>query len=417
MRYLFTAATAALLAIAGPMPAHAQGQVSGTAFNPAISLILNGTYASYSRDPAEFAISGFALSPEAGFTPEGLSVDESELALSANVDDKFYGFSSIALAQDAGQTSVELEEAWFETLTLPEGLTVKAGRFLSEIGYLNPIHAHAWDFADAPLAYTAMLNGSYSDSGIQLRWLAPTILYLQVGGELMRGDSYPASGAADSSGTGAYSVFAHIGGDIGSSHSWRAGLSFLSADANSRAISGTLLPAPGYAGDATSALDPAAGSTFTGKSDLMIGDFVWKWARNGNPRDRNFVVQGEFLHRREHGTLALTGPATGILPDGHFRATQDGWYLQGVYLFRPRWRVGARYDRLHAGNDVQWALLPGALATGHDPSRETVMVDFSNSEFSRLRLQLSRDRSRPETDRQLYLQYIMSMGAHGAHRF
>lgn len=46
------------------------------------------------------------------------------------------------------------------------------------------------------------------------------------------------------------------------------------------------------------------------------------------------------------------------------------------------------------------------------------MVDWSPSEFSRLRLQLARDKSRSgEADNQLWLQYIMSLGAHGAHKF
>ena len=81
-------------------------------------------------------------------------------------------------------------------------MKLKAGRFLSDIGYLNPIHAHAWDFADAPLAYVAMLNSAYSDTGIQLRWVAPTILFVEVGGELFRGDSFPAADGAASGGTG-----------------------------------------------------------------------------------------------------------------------------------------------------------------------------------------------------------------------
>jgi len=34
-----------------------------------------------------------------------------------------------------------------------------------------------------------------------------------------------------------------------------------------------------------------------------------------------------------------------------------------------------------------------------------------------VRLQLNRDDSGPETDDQVVLQYIMSLGAHGAHRF
>ena len=38
--------------------------------------------------------------------------------------------------------------------------------------------------------------------------------------------------------------------------------------------------------------------------------------------------------------------------------------------------------------------------------------------FSRLRLQFARDQSSPDaTDNQLWLQYIVSLGAHGAHRY
>jgi hypothetical protein len=46
------------------------------------------------------------------------------------------------------------------------------------------------------------------------------------------------------------------------------------------------------------------------------------------------------------------------------------------------------------------------------------MVDWSSSEFARLRLQFARDESRRDLiDRQLWLQYVVSLGAHGAHRY
>jgi hypothetical protein len=56
--------------------------------------------------------------------------------------------------------------------------------------------------------------------------------------------------------------------------------------------------------------------------------------------------------------------------------------------------------------------------TEHNPTKHTVMVDWSPTEFSRLRLQLAEDKSRAGvSDSQLVLQYIHSLGAHGAHRF
>jgi hypothetical protein len=45
------------------------------------------------------------------------------------------------------------------------------------------------------------------------------------------------------------------------------------------------------------------------------------------------------------------------------------------------------------------------------------MTDWSNSEFSRLRLQYTRDEAGLENDDQWGLQYIFSIGAHGAHTF
>ena len=74
----------------------------------------------------------------------------------------------------------------------------------------------------------------------------------------------------------------------------------------------------------------------------------------------------------------------------------------------------------HIGLVESGALAPAdfPLLRSARPSRTTVMVDYSLSEFSRFRLQLGADRSNPAAiDRQIFLQYIMSLGAHGAHKF
>ena len=58
------------------------------------------------------------------------------------------------------------------------------------------------------------------------------------------------------------------------------------------------------------------------------------------------------------------------------------------------------------------------LLAAYTPKRNSLMVDFSASEFSRLRLQFARDESRRDAiDNQLWLQYVVSLGAHGAHSF
>ncbi len=374
------------------VPTPGRGQVTDKAFNPAISLILNGSYTDFELDPEGYFIPGFALGEETGPGEEGLSLAESELVVSANVDDKFYGAFTLALTPD---NEAEIEEAYFQTLTLPWGFTLKAGRFYSGIAYLNEQHTHRWDFADTALAYRALLANQYGDDGAQLRWLAPTDLFVEFGLEALRGDSYPAAGAGDS-GVGANSAFVHIGGDVGVSHSWRVGVSRLYAEAEDResSESGPALPA---AGD------------FTGDSEVTVVDFVWKWAPNGNPYRTNLTFQAEYLWREEDGVYSNV-PAP-------YDAEQSGWYAQAVYQFMPRWRLGLRYDELDADDPGPAFSGTGLNPGDHTPTRSSAMLDFSNSEFSRFRLQYNRDESRPETDDQWFLQYIMSLGAHGAHQF
>ena len=45
------------------------------------------------------------------------------------------------------------------------------------------------------------------------------------------------------------------------------------------------------------------------------------------------------------------------------------------------------------------------------------MLDFSHSEFSRLRLQYEYDQSTSKGDNLWMLQYIYSLGSHGAHQY
>lgn len=60
-----------------------------------------------------------------------------------------------------------MEEAFIQTTALPHGLRVKAGRCLSNIGYLNDQHAHTRDFVDVPLAYQRVGRDSCQILGIR----------------------------------------------------------------------------------------------------------------------------------------------------------------------------------------------------------------------------------------------------------
>jgi len=389
---------------------------SENSFNPAVSMVLQGTYAKTSQDPNTFRINGFVPSGgEVGPPKRSFGLAETELAIAANIDPYFRGVAIAALAPEGG---VEVEEAYFQTLALPAGFTVKGGRFFSAIGYQNEQHQHAWDFQDAPLAYKAFLGGQLKQDGVQFKWIAPTDLLVELGAEFSAGDQFPGSDRNKNGATGG-SIFAHLGGDIGASTAWRTGLSYLRTSAQNRA----------YDSDVDSLGVPVTNS-FSGRSRLWVADAILKWAPNGNSTITNFKLQGEYFRRTENGQLTYDDTAGSNLfggpVTGPFDSRQSGWYAQGVYQFMPRWRVGYRYDRLNFGTVdngiVQNGLGPVAvdfsLLAPHSPRRDTLMLDWSPTEFSRLRLQLASDKSRLGlTDNQFFVQYIYSLGAHGAHKF
>lgn len=393
-------------------PAANTALASGNSFNPEISMILQGSYNNLKQDPNAYQITGFVPTlGEVGPGARGFSLGESELTLSANIDPDWRGTAILALAPEGG---AEMENAYFESLALGNGFRLKGGRFFSGIGYLNEQHSHTWDFADAPLVYKAFLGNQLGDDGVQIKWLAPTDLFLEFGAEAGRGRTFPGADN-NKNGVSQGAVFAHLGGDVGFSNAWRLGLSWLSSSPRDRSYD-----------DSDSAGNPATNS-FSGKSRLWIADGIWKWAPEGNNTVTNFKLQGEYFRRREDGNLAsnsVAGLCGGACIDG-YDSDQSGWYLQGVYQLMPHWRIGLRHDRLDAGT-TDLGLISGGVLTAadfpqlatHDPKRNTVMIDYSPSEFTRFRLQWARDNSGlGATDNQIFLQYIFSLGTHGAHSF
>jgi hypothetical protein len=204
-------------------------------------------------------------------------------------------------------------------------------------------------------------------------------------------------------------LFAHVGDDIGIEHSWRAGGS-LHQTHRVNALSTGVPDLNNTAGGVS--------NSFSGDSQTAGFDFVWKYAPNGNTANRYLKVQGEYFRRTDNGMLTYDTAAANLTD--YFSTTQSGWYLQSVVQFMPHWRTGLRYDLLDPGIASVGALNAGNLVSnyGFQPTRSSLMLDYSPSEFSRLRVQLARDHTRSGLpDNQLFVQYIMSLGAHGAHRY
>ena len=371
-----------IIADASPDPSPAATMPSQNAMNPGVSVVLNGNYVARSSDPSLARIPGFPLSDNA--TPErrGLSLGESEVTLGANVDP--YLSAALTVSFD-GAGAASVEEGYIQTSSLPAGLTLKAGRFYSAIGYLNERHGHNWSFIDMPLPYRAFLGGQYGDDGVQLRWLAPTPFFLETGAEVFRGDRFP-GGGSDKNRAESESVFIHTGSDINDDSSWLGAISYIHTAAHDR----------------TTAAD-----IFTGDNAIGVASLVYKWAPGGNPAQKNLTLSGEYFFDRQDGDF-------NALPA---RLNRTGWYAQGVYQFTNRWSLGLRYGSLNGDRPAKVLLKSALDDLGRNPRALTGLLEYDTSEFARLRMQFTHDESDLKASDELRFQYTVVYGPHGAHRY
>ena len=413
---------------AAASPARTTRPASDNAFNPAIGVVLNGMFSEYSADESE--IPGFPVGHESERPARGLSLGHSEIAMSSNIDDKFFGNLTLGLGVHPGEpVELELEEAYIQTLPgsgLPEGMRIKAGRALWTFGYLNEQHRHGDDFADRPLPYRTFLDSAYNDDGAEFSLVLPSDLYSEIGAGLFRGDDTPFGGSAN--GREAWSAYTRFGGDFGRDSAWRVGAYILRGEAHERG--GGHAHADEEDGghehdedmhhedehddddhdDEHGHSEFFSEGVFSGDTRLYALDFRSSWAPTGNARERELILQGEYFWRTEEGTYELAAEGDEEVGESeYFDTTSRGWYAQAIYKFLPRWRIGARYSRLLPADEME---------LDHDPTAVAAMIDWTNSEFSRVRLQYTRESlAEDEHDDQIMLQYITSLGAHPAHTF
>ncbi len=388
-------------------------------FNPSIGLVVGGRYAHFSADEGEIA--GYPLGHGGERGAEGFSLAELETNFSTSVDDKFYGSSTIAFVDEGGTAEVELEEAYIMNLPglgLPTGTTIKFGRAFWTLGYMNEHHAHSDDFADRPLPYRTLLNKSFNDIGAQISYVLPTDFYIEAGGGVFRGDDFP-FGNADGSDINTFSGFLRTGGDIGNS-SWRIGGYILDGKAKDRTLGHGHGDEHGHEDEHEHEDEDEHGheneesmerffadGMYTGDTRLYVADLRYTWAPTGNPSQQELLLQGEYFRRSEKGIYTISEDDE--IEEEKLNGSSHGWYAQSVYRFAKQWRFGARYSKMYAPKDIE---------DGYDPYEFAIMGDWRNSEFSTLRIQYNREKPMEDvTDNRFIVQYIMSIGAHGAHSY
>jgi hypothetical protein len=332
-------------------------------------------------------------------------VQNLETTFEGKVDPYFRGQAAVVLQIDPeGETTIEAEEAYFETMALPWNLQVKGGQYFTEFGRLNPTHPHTWDFVDLPL-----VNGRFfgedglRNPGARVSWLMPTPFYSELFLGVQNSQGETAYSFRDSHegdllfGRPAQDPGVHNLGDL--LYAPRYAVSFNLADAHTVVLGGS------------GAFGPNATGAHT-DTQIYGVDLYYKWKPAWHSKGFPFVSwQTEWMARR-YEAAAFAGDANNpALPAETLR--DWGLYSQISYGFHPRWIASLRGDFVRG---EQAALEP-------DPNRDqrwrvAPAITFLPTEFSKVRLQYNfDDRENMGQDHSVWLQFEFLLGAHAAHRY
>jgi len=128
--------------------------------NPAISFVVDTELSTGNLDP------GYNFSLQSG-----------ELFISAPIDPFLRGYASVNGTSDEG---FGLEEAALVTTSLPWNLTVKGGRFMSDVGRMPHWHNEQLPFVNRPESIERIFGGETISEGAEVTWLAPIDHYVRV---------------------------------------------------------------------------------------------------------------------------------------------------------------------------------------------------------------------------------------------
>jgi hypothetical protein len=384
-------------------------------FVPDISLILDCSYLHRNvsdEQHADLFLPGFVQSGEHSDSREGFNLNYAEITFYSVVDPYFELFAVCHLSEE----HVHLEEAYWLTRQLPTGFQLKAGKFLSSFGRINELHTHYWDFADPPLVHQAVFGDEgLNEIGARVTWVAPTEVYLLLGGEMLMGENEASFGRT---GFGRPQENINIRGVEGPA--LFVGYLKTSVDIDDASVLLGFSAAHGRTqSDQEFSSGAPAGQALSGSTTVLGGELTVKYTLDAI---RYISFQSEYLWRHTDGTSYSTDPLQRVRQSA-LEKRQSGLYAQAVAKFGLRMRGGLRFDLLQGNEIVENRLrqdLPESLP------RFSGMIEFDPTEFSRIRLQYNYDRSRySETNQQLNrttihelsLQVNLAIGAHGAHSF
>jgi len=303
---------------------------------------------------------------------------------------------------------------------------------------------------DQNLPYLNLLGfHGLQDTGLQLTWIPELPVYTLVGGEILQGDQevFGATLGADEQeafdlsdtddGPRLFTAFAKVAPELGRNHALQIGVSYAHATQQQAVTSHTHVvhadddhahehegehdEAHEHDHDADHGHDDGVTETLhetglAGDADLWGLDLVYKYDAPGAYGQGDLTFQTEYLRSIKDMRVRSSAHPEQI---GSSRTyTTDGLYAQATYGFLPKWKAGLRYDVLGLTNKVTG----GRSEDFGSSDRWTADVTWSLSEFSQLRAQYAyNDILVSEDERErfnaFYLQFLVSLGSHGAHEF
>ncbi len=388
-------------------------------YMPDISLITDFSFVSRNRDQDELKAMSVPGVTEAFFGDEdeehshgtynadnGFNLNYAELVLSSSVDP----FLSLDAVFHFGEEGVDIEEAYFTTTALGNGVRIRGGKLLSGFGRHNAQHHHFWDFSDAPLIYQGFLGGALNEKGVQLQYTPELSEYLMFGVEVMQGENEATFNNQTQTFTNGDEV---KGADAPSLFVAYVKTSFDMGET-------TIMPGLSYVYGETRSYhehDVNEEEAFSGTSSLCNAEFTLKHYFDSYSY---LTWQSEWMRKEQKGTKYEYDGVSVASEDQ--KVEQEGLYTQLVYAYDLNWRMGARYDSIYK-NDIK--VVEAALpSTPYE--RYTAMLEYHFSEFSRLRLQYNYNNALyAETAsgyigddvQSLILSFNFAIGAHAAHDF
>ncbi len=329
----------------------------------------------------------------------GFNLREVEVYLSGEIDEYLRAETTLAFTPD----EAELETAFVETTSLPWGFSLKGGKFFSDFGILNSQHPHQWDFADQPLIYELTLGDhGLNDIGAQASWTLNSPMLLTIGAEALQGRNER--------------MFSSEGEDPLPAHDGpRLGVGWLKFGPDLGHNQALTFGASVGNGRHQEIHEEGVGTNnyLDGMSWFFGLDALYQYGAHGDRGQGDFTLQAEYFQRNKDLDLEASDDPGAALGD-NLDSTQDGYYIQALYGFLPRWRGGLRWEQIGLTNEGKE---PGETRENFGDSwRSTAMLDFSPSPKSVIRFQVSNGDYETEDGTEnvweAYAQLVVTLGAH-----